>query len=214
MGNTSNFNSFLIGDSQNSFYSISMDNHIYKFDVNSQKVMSDRSLPLNVSIRNFRTSPRDNQSNWFITYAGDGSMTANILDTAATIIASTGINIIKNDFNGFEIDTTPDNGFVVVTNAGTYENTDRYHVYRYSDKATQLWQKELINFGIIRTVVSLKEGGFLIGGSKFTREDFTRSSYLTKLDDEGNVLWTKIKHIGHLNNEYFINEIVEDTSLW
>ena len=30
-------------------------------------------------------------------YAGDGSMTANILDTAATISASTGINIIKND---------------------------------------------------------------------------------------------------------------------
>ena len=28
MGNTSNFNSFLIGDSQSSFYSISMDNHV------------------------------------------------------------------------------------------------------------------------------------------------------------------------------------------
>jgi hypothetical protein len=84
-------------------------------------------------------------------------MTANILDTTATLIASTGINIIKERNHWFAIDTTPDKGFVLVVTAGE----DRFHVYRYSDKAILLWHKEHINLGSIQTIVSLKEGGVL-----------------------------------------------------
>ena len=76
--------------------------------------MSKSLLPLKFTF--FRTSRRDNQSNWFVTSIIDGGMTANILDTTATIIASTGINIIKERNHWFAIDTTPDKGFVLVVN--------------------------------------------------------------------------------------------------
>jgi len=208
-GQTGLDNCFFIGDSPTSFFTFS-ENHLYKYDIKTLEVIRDRSfLPQEISKSYY--APRDQHTGWLLVQnKSDDKWTAHVVDTLGNTVSSVGIEPDKNDNNGYVIATTPDLGFVLAASPSTTVNPDQYTVYRYSDAGALLWKKTLMNKGRIASVLALRNGGFLVGGSNFSTTQPTYNSFLARLDDDGNEKWQEVKHLGNLTNAFSIDYLMED----
>jgi hypothetical protein len=194
---------FVLGDSTKSFYSFWY-NEIYKYAMPGLEVTKHKLLSPTQSVLYF--CPLDETAGWLFTATHDSNLIANLIDTALNI---TFVKDLKLFPGILSIAATADKGFVIATNL--YE-TEQYSVLRYSRTGSLMWRKDLFYTDYLRAIVALKDGGFLVGGSRPEPPDYYENDFLTKLNSDGKELWTKSVHSGDKNGKYTTEDVIEDDS--
>lgn len=209
MGDLQFGNSFFIGDQQTSFYSLTADK-IFEYDVDDFQLLSQKFFISGVSFSDF--APLNNQTGWLLTRSAISNTNrwmVNLLDADGTSIVNKELDINPAEH---AIAATPaDNGFILVTNTTA---PDRYSVSKHSSNGTEVWKKELTNRGVIKKILQLSDGSFLVGGLTFSTVQGATSSnsFLAKLDNTGNEVWKKESHLGDFNNRYSVVDIIEEAN--
>jgi hypothetical protein len=202
MGDASVGHVFFIDDSTKSFYSF-WHNTIYKYRLPGLQVKRSRSLPSNETVMYYCS--RDETSGWLMTARHGGNLIANVIDTALNLTFKKDLGLFPGDL--YKTTATTDKGFVIAANLYELGN-DRYSVLRFSETGSLVWRRDVVPVASLRAIIALKDGGFLVGGSVSAAAGSYENDFLTKLNGDGKVLWTKSSQSGDRG----IVDVIEDES--
>ncbi|CAM4512617.1 Ig-like domain-containing protein [Paenibacillus macerans] len=119
---------------------------------------------------------------------------------------------------GKAVVSAADGGYVAVGDVSTISNSFGY-VIKVDEHGRTLWEKTLdvegdpdIEDVSVSEIIPVRDGGYLVGGSTMDRTErpATTIPYLAKLDDQGNVEWSRYYHL--LDYTHFYAGSVSETA--
>jgi hypothetical protein len=208
----------VISANDKEFYTIS-DSGVIKFEFDGLKKQWRKDFHFGSILKQ---SIRPDRKIWILALDVPGYSyrykNVHLIDTLGNVILTKKVNAFANN-----IVSVKNEGFILAytlydstawVNYAHFENTGKYCVELYDKNGNEEWKKYYNHLnGEIRSLCFLNTSEILVGGKldSISGDYGPEYGYLTKMDNLGNVKWTKLLPEEENKKAYIVSDIFEET---